>query len=383
MTRSATIRVMISSRCNDPVSLNGQTTFSGLRRKLKAELEGEQLFGSQLFDVWINEDAPPAEGDVDAWEKCLNQVRQADILLVLYNGNSGWARQDGDIGICHAELATALSVAAGKVRIICMPLQDLSKDVARQRHERFRKYVDSQRRFWVTAKDGLDAIQKAKAAIRDSVPYMVQLGVREASKGQAYRGAALDWSRLDLEGRRRAIANTLRDALTARVDSVEIAPHVVLRLAGASIVALCHAVPASMSVSAAREMVGQPFLHDHEASPLLTDGRVGPVHFIGCHRSITEAQAMKQLGFSDATIVSPPFGVFVADNIQRIQLLFLANCRDETSTRHAIQRAFDWLEETGEDTRVSERAAARARIVKAVARENQPAARARQELKRK
>ena len=130
-------------------------------------------------------------------------------------------------------------------------------------------------------------------------------------------------------------------------------------------------------------MVGQPFLRDHEASPLLTEGRVGPVHFIGCHRSITEAQAMKQLGFSDATIVSPPFGVFVADNVQRIQLLFLANCRDETSTRHAIQRAFDWLEETGEDTRVSERAAARARIVKAVARENQPAARARQELKRK
>ncbi len=121
-------------------------------------------------------------------------------------------------------------------------------------------------------------------------------------------------------------------------------------------------------------VVGQPFLRDHELVGLLDKDAVGPVHLIGCHRSVTEAQAMKQLGFPDATIVSPPFGVYVADPIQRIQILFLANCRDDTTTRHALQRAFEWLLQTGEDQRLAARAAIRTRIVKTIALEDAQAA---------
>jgi len=96
---------MISSRCDDPIMLGGvEQKLSDLRRKLKQELEGVSLLGSQLFDVWINEEAASAEGDQDSWEHCMDQVQKADIVLVLYNGNSGWAKADGDIGICHAEL---------------------------------------------------------------------------------------------------------------------------------------------------------------------------------------------------------------------------------------------------------------------------------------
>src|SRR5438067_2322605 len=122
-----------------------------------------------------------------------------------------------------------------------------------------------------------------------------------------------------------------------------------------------HAIPAAISVASAREMVGQPFLRNHELVDLLPKDGIGPVHLIACHRSVTEGQAMKQLGFPDATIVSPPFGVYVADPIQRIQLLFLANCRDDRSTRHAVQRAFEWLAQTGEGERLAARAEARAR----------------------
>ena len=369
MAEPTKIRVMISSRCNDTVALERVATFSDLRRRLKEELGQEELLDSRLFDVWINEDAPPAEGSVDAWEECLDQVRRADILIVLYNGNGGWAKQDGDVGICHAELATALNTAPAKVRIIRMPLNDITKDPAKRRHERFRQYVDTQARFWATAKDGLEAIRLAREALREAVADMVQLGGREARKGKFWSGDALDWSRLDFEHRRDAIINTMRDALGSRGGSVRKDANVFLQMGTSSVLAACHAVPAAMGVAAAREMVGQPFLRDYEYADLLQKSVVGPVHFVGCHRSVTEAQAMRLLGFPDATIVTAPFGVYVADNIQRIQLLFLANCRDETTTRHAMQRAFEWLEQTGEDIRLRDNADARARIVKAIAAE--------------
>jgi hypothetical protein len=114
-------------------------------------------------------------------------------------------------------------------------------------------------------------------------------------------------------------------------------------------------------------MVGQPFLKDHLYEKALTGG--GPVHLIGCHKSVTEAQAMKLLGFPDATVVTTQFGVYVADNVQKIQLVLVANCRDEANTRHGVQRFFEWLEQTGEGEQLAERAAARARIVKSIALE--------------
>jgi hypothetical protein len=116
-------------------------------------------------------------------------------------------------------------------------------------------------------------------------------------------------------------------------------------------------------------MVGQPFLYDHRRARLLGGKRVGPVHLIACHRRIMESQSLKQLGFPDATVVAAPFGIYVADDVQKIQLIFLADCRDETTTRHALQRLFDWLAQSGEDALLSRRAEARKRIVQAIEKE--------------
>ena len=68
-------------------------------------------------------------------------------------------------------------------------------------------------------------------------------------------------------------------------------------------------------------------------------------------------------------MVSAPFGVFVADNIQKVQFAFIKDCRDEATTRHGVQRFFEWLAQTGEDALVANRAMSRARIVAAIAKE--------------
>ena len=56
------MKVMISSRCNDPFPRSGGERLSIVRQKLKDELEAAELFGQRLFEVWINEDAPQPPG---------------------------------------------------------------------------------------------------------------------------------------------------------------------------------------------------------------------------------------------------------------------------------------------------------------------------------
>jgi hypothetical protein len=99
------------------------------------------------------------------------------------------------------------------------------------------------------------------------------------------------------------------------------------------------------------------------------EAMAGPVHLIACHRGATESQSLKHLGFPDATVVSTRSWVYVADEVQKIQIVFLANCRDETTTNLALQGFFEWLAEVQEEMRLSARAAARSRIVRAIARE--------------
>jgi len=53
------------------------------------------------------------------------------------------------------------------------------------------------------------------------------------------------------------------------------------------------AIPDAMSVSSARELVGQPFLHDYELADFIDDNEGGPVHIIACHKGATESQAKR------------------------------------------------------------------------------------------
>jgi hypothetical protein len=372
MARSSKLRVMISSRCDDkfPVGPPGRP-LSGIRRDLKKEIEELEVFGKKVFEVWINEETPPQGGTWDSWDVCLQAVKDCDILLALSNGNAGWAKDGGDIGICHAELMTGLSQAPAKVRLVALGDIAVEKTAAGARNRRFQEYVKSQSLFrggMVKDEDGLKA--RIKEAIHDALVMLAQAGVRESSKGKFHSGQALDWNRLDFRARRAEIRRVLRDAMRQRSGSTEDGDHLIVKVAGTDVVFVPDAIPAAMSVGPAKEMVGQPFLRDHELFHVLQKRqRGGPVHVIGCHKTATEAQATKLLGFPDATVVSAPFGVFVADNIQKVQFVFIMNCRDETNTRHGVQRFFEWLAQTGEESLVAERAKARMRIVSAIAKE--------------
>ena len=371
MSVSRYIRVMISSRCNDTLTFQGkQSTLSEVRENLRETIEGEKLFGKLTFEVWINESAPAAEGSSDSWDTCIEQVRDADLVVVLYNGNAGWTKESGGVGICHAELQAALEDGAAKVRIISIPPADKAT-LRSATNESFKKYVASQSRFWSAAKTGDEIIPLVRDALHAAVIDMVRLGTREARKGKYDTGGALDWSRLDFVRRKESMERVMRECLKRRSKSRIQAGRVIVSISDRELLMETHAIPGPTSLAAARELVGQPFTKDYLSAPVLRRGIVGPVHLIACQKTVSESQCLSIIGVPDVIIVGSSFGMFVADKVNKVQLLFLANCRDETTTKIGIQRALEWLDQSGEDRLVIERAASRAKIVHAVAKEQQ------------
>jgi len=371
MPQVAPIYVMISSRNAAAIRFEGEErTLSDVRRRLKEEIEAERLFGERLFDVYINEQEPPPHAGMDLWELSLKTVEDADILLVLYSGDAGWTRDDHSIGICHAEVQRALNTQPGKMHVVRLPVRD-GADPDRDRI--FREAMETAARQAPLAETGEEVIAECKRALARAVPAMVHLGVREARRGRYDTGEALDWSRMDFTRRRREMEATVRQGLARRrgAEKVEMDGQdaVVVPLDGVRVLFACHAVPAAMTVAAAREMVGRPHLRDHDWVPLmeaLGDNVVGPVHLIACNRGVSETQAMGIIGFPDTTVVRPPFGVWVADEVQKIQFVMVRDCRDRTATLHGVQRFFEWLAQADESARLTGRARSRRRIVEAI-----------------
>ncbi len=365
------IKIMISSRCEDefPLGAVAPQKLSVIREELKASIEAEKIGGKEIFEVWINEDAPPNPADENSLEVCLKEARDADIFLCLYNGNAGWSVNKAGNGICHDELMTAYNRSPGKVIAVSIYQKNAKGSPKGNLNKKFQDYVDDLNLF---RGGSINATEDLKARINETVREMALTlmhdGSREARKSAGDNGPALDWTRLNFTKRQEAMITTISESLLASEGAGEVEKGVMFKIDNKSVLFILHAIPSSFSVSAAREMVGQPFLKDYEHSSLL-DEVGGPVHLIACTKGITEAQAMRLLGFPDAIIVKSGFGVYVADAVQKIQMCLISNCIDESSTRHQIQNFLVWLKESGEAEFLVERAKSRAKIVKLIAEE--------------
>jgi hypothetical protein len=163
---------------------------SHVREDLAALINAESLFDEPLFEPWINEPAAATADDI--WDECVARVQRADILIAIYSGDAGWAKEGGEIGICHAELERGLNSAREKVRILQIePLAPLRKGADGKRDQLFRDFLQRQQPFTGTpCKNGEELIALCRRTPRDAVAQMVRLGVREASRGKFYMGEA-------------------------------------------------------------------------------------------------------------------------------------------------------------------------------------------------
>jgi hypothetical protein len=359
---------MISSRSDRfslPDGAGGSISLRDARLQLKADLENAEYLGSSLIDVWINE-AEDGDHSETAWDECILQAESCDLFISLYDGSAGWAPTGGAVGICQAEFDAALRLAPGKVKVIRLPGAKMK--AGNTLDQRFQEALSKASRFETHVKtDWPDLRSRVHGLVNQMVLGAAQEGVRERRKSGANVGQALDWSRMTFPERSGAIATTISGSLVDRgATLLDGSVRASTPLAGSEILFCCHGAPRSLSYSAAREFVGQPFLRDHQMVDGATSDVSGPVHLVGCPKSVTESQAVNLLGFPDFTVVEGSFGVYAADKTLMVQLCLLRDCADPGSTRNAVGRFFEWLERSGELSLLSERAASRRRIIDAI-----------------
>lgn len=362
------LSLMISSRCNDTVEFEGKLqSMKVVRLAMKARLEAIKIGPKPVFNVWVHEDESNASGLVNTWDQCMEKSRSVDVFLALYNGRAGWlgtnSPEKNGVGICHAELSAAYNKAPSKVRSI--QFTKIIKASPGSADEAFQRFFSLQKISGAQVENGDQALVRAEELAAAIVIGLAREGVGINSSGGYYAGEALEWSRMSFQKRREAMTLAVVGLLQKRIGSGRSSSprNLALVKVGAETLGfLCDSVPGPMSTAAARELVGQPFLRDaHHTVGWPTDVH-GPVHLIACQKSVSETQALRQLGFPDAIVVSHPFGVYVADEVQKIQMAFLANCRDETTTRHAVQAFLNWLQDHGEIDYLIQRAKGRRRI---------------------
>ena len=363
---------MISSKCEGELKIGDDvTSYHELRREIKGLIESCTLFDKRFFDVILSEELYSQGGENDSWEVCRKIVRECDILIVLFTGHAGTKYPDMDIGICHAELMTGLNIAPKKVRLI--DLGNIAVSVSDDQKALNERFIDYKNNYPVFRGGNIlskaDVLVRVEESIVDASYELIKGGLRESSRGANSIGEPLQWSRKNYSDRSQSMVSVIQESLKNKNGEMDENGYIHVSFRGQRLLFIPNAIPDSLSISQAKEMVGQPFLHDHELAELLQKDEGGPIHIIACHKGATETQAKKLLGFPDATVVKGTFGIYVADNIQKVQFVFITECRDESNTYHGVQRLFDWLKETGEDHLLIERAISRAKIIRTIARE--------------
>lgn len=374
------IRVMISSRSMTPV-FGGTMTLSQVRERLRETLHairwalpergdpGNAAGRDQaLFDVWTHEAQTGDTADRSTTRISLDEINKADVILVLYSGEAGSAADELDIGICHMELEQALSRRPEIVVLVGIePLSDsrIARDLE------FRKYVNRHKLYSPQEITDFDTLQeKVIELLQERVARLAIRGSRQSGQ-KLDRGQALDWNRLDLDARRIEMRSALARACGVAEPADRNAEHLqAVTINGDRFAMRLDAIPAALTNAAARERVGQPFLGDHERVQQQDQlDAPGVIHLVACHRTITEAQALRILGSPDAMAVASDWGVYALDRVQKVQILFLAKCGNETAIASAARLMKEWLGATGEQARLLANANSRRRILQAIANE--------------
>ena len=89
----------------------GQHTLKELREHLLEKLTSQMFLGKQPLEVLINEKTFTGTLTTDAFDNCMRELRSAHIIIILYNGEAGWAIADSASanGICHEEALVAMN----------------------------------------------------------------------------------------------------------------------------------------------------------------------------------------------------------------------------------------------------------------------------------
>ena len=362
------LKLFLSSRNNDVLHIDGKDyeNMTQTRLFLKEELEKEMLLGEALIDVRINEEFA-SDGSMDSYEKCLQEVSDADFTISIYNGAAGWAPPGIDMGICHAELDRALNISEKKTAIIDVSafynIKEKDKG-EKARNENFKQYLNVINRFTNPLK--LDEDKKTEEGYREqllkSIKSILYSHILDRIKmANLYyditsnNRISLDWKKMKYSERDQRICKILKDLTDKDVDFNGYCVSV-------------SSIPDNMSVSDAKAYTGRPFLKDHSLISVPKKGKAeyGPIHFIGVYGNATEIQTKNLIGYPDLSVITGEFGLYVWEQNTHIQLIFLTGCKTPSALKSNYLLFQNWSKTTRELKKISKRAEARYHILKSI-----------------
>jgi hypothetical protein len=364
------IKVMISSRCSDLIRIGkNEISFTDLRDFTLAELEKETFLGHDIFDVVISEKIIEPADDT-SWNKCLKEIKESDIVLVMFSGHEGYKAKGKTIGICYAEFIEALHNNPSKVFLLDFRKLDLlysdKTEIKKDVKEKSDFALNVEKRDMWLQKIEIDnvatiedlrkeTLKKSKGIIRTGITGFVLSGSATLRQANHQFGEGLQWTKLNYRFRQEVIKHYVQKAVNnflAQSDFKSISNSCII-----------HALPDAMSIAEARELVGRPYLKDLEH---LSSIKSGPIHIIGVYKNVTESQLRDVIGHQDVAIIQENFGFYVWDLVNHIQLVYLTNCKDPEVTLLKTQEYFTWLRIHDETKQVIDRANRRFKILKVI-----------------
>ena len=365
------LKIFISSRNNDVFEIDGNKydTLSEIRIFLKAELEKSLLFGKTFLEIIINESFG-ADTTLDSYNQCIQEVKESDFTIVLYNGSAGWAPTGVDLGICHAELSAALEISSKKTAILDIShlFQIAVGDPKEKiRDEQFKQYLNTLNRFTNPLKIAAKNRNTAgiKSVLLASIQDIISKHLSDRIKISNYyynlssnNHIALDWKKMKYE----ELARNIETILRKLVDNSPFFSKGINQI---------HSIPDNMAESDAKSRTGRPFLNDQETTNELIKSKkkkkpdsVGPIHFIGVYGKATETQVKKLIGHPDVSVIPEDFGMYVWDQTTHVQLIFLVECKTPSALKTKYILFENWCNTSNEYDNIINRGKARFHILK-------------------
>lgn len=391
------LTLMISSRCSTPLSdlaateflkkyqnkfiadtenvgiANPKPTLEELREVLKERIENIQIGETgKIIEVWKNDETPSVELTETTVSACLARVIGADIVLVLYSGESGFQASSQKMGICHREAAVAFSNSRRTTILIdiqfLIKLEGIDK-ATKKRNAEMATWIEDMDPYMFKAAN----VEQFLAKVEENIAELLVKFTKSArtffsGKSARSQGEALDWSRQPLAERQINMVEALSRAFNESAVQEPLAEghHAKIRIwkfKTEIVPVILSGVPGPMSQVASKEIWGRPDLleHKYEGNAF---SKFGPLHVVAVRGGVTEIQARNLLNNANAFVTDTDFGVWASDTANGAQFLFLKDCLDPLSTLGALGDAERWLIRENELKNVVTRGRKRQKILK-------------------
>ncbi len=356
------IKVFLSSRVRSQFEgLDEEFNLSDLRQFIREQLEAETLLDENVFDVITNETSFKGDFSKDSFDNCLDTMRASNVIIIFYNKEAGWSANDlATNGICHEEFLLAMNDFSGMTwamdisSYFTLPEEGIQKeknDAFIRDFERNSPHMEEISGLKTADSLKNTILEQIKGYLLTAVQKSFDTRKQEVMVSNVF-GSTLDWSKLTYHERRTEMQSVLDPTFTT-IPAFE------------NVLKAFHAIPDNMSVADARNMIGRPFIEEHELIKNKKEQR-GIIHFVAVYGNATEIQVKNHVGYPDLVVIKGSFGFYLWEKNSHIQMFFLIKCINPQIVKRCLSQVTNWLRISKEQQKIVVRASARYSILNAI-----------------